>query len=135
QGGIDRGAAVFEKALCVKCHRYGTRGEGIGPDLTNVSSRFQRKEILESVLFPSQVISDQFAAKTVLTTDGKTYSGLVGPSGDGIVVLQATAERVTIANSDIDMIVPSKKSAMPEGLFATLTLDEIADLFAYLGKP
>jgi putative heme-binding domain-containing protein len=134
-GDAERGAAVFEKALCIKCHRYGTRGEGIGPDLTNVSSRFQRKEILESVLFPSQVISDQFAAKTVLTTDGTTYSGLVGPAGDGIVVLQPSAEKVTIANGDIEMIVASKKSAMPEGLFSPLTLDEIADLFAYLGKP
>ena len=36
-GSVDRGAAVFEKAQCVKCHRYGTRGEGIGPDLSNVS--------------------------------------------------------------------------------------------------
>jgi putative heme-binding domain-containing protein len=134
QGNIERGAAVFDKAQCIKCHRYGTRGEGIGPDLSNVSSRFQRKEILESVIFPSQVISDQFAAKTVVTTDGRTFTGLVGPTGDGVVVLQPNAEKVNVAKSDIDTIVPSKKSAMPEGLFNTLTLAEIADLFAYMGK-
>jgi len=126
---------VFEKSQCVKCHRYGTRGEGIGPDLSNVSSRFQRKEILESVIFPSQVISDQFAAKTVVTKDGKTYTGLVGPTGDGVVVLQASAEKVALAQTDIEEIVPSKTSAMPDGLFNTLTLAEIADLFAYLAKP
>ncbi len=131
----SRGAAVFEKAQCVKCHRYGNRGEGIGPDLSNVSSRFQRKEILESVIFPSQVISDQFAAKTVVTTDGKTYTGLVGPTTEGVVVLQANAEKMNVAKAEIDMVVPSKKSAMPEGLFNTLTLPEIADLFAYMAKP
>jgi putative heme-binding domain-containing protein len=135
QGNVERGALVFEKAQCVKCHRYGTRGEGIGPDLSNVASRFQRKEILESVIFPSQVISDQFAAKTVVTIDGKTYTGLVGPTGDGVVVLQANGEKANVAKSEIDMIVPSKKSAMPDGLFNNLTLEEIADLFAYLGKP
>jgi putative heme-binding domain-containing protein len=134
-GNLERGAAVFEKAQCVKCHRYGLHGEGIGPDLSNVSSRFQRKEIVESVIFPSQVISDQFAAKTVVTTDGRTYTGLVGPTGDGVVVLQASAEKVNVAKPDIDSIVPSKKSAMPEGLFNTLTLAEIADLFAYMNKP
>ena len=133
-GNPDRGAAVFEKALCVKCHRYGNRGEGIGPDLSNVSKRFQRKEILESVVFPSQVISDQFAAKTVVTTDGKTYTGLVGPTGDGVVVLQPNAEKVNVAKSEIESIAPSKKSAMPEGLFNTLSLAEIADLFAYLAQ-
>ncbi len=134
-GNLERGAAVFEKAQCVKCHRYGLRGEGIGPDLSNVSSRFQRKEIVESVIFPSQVISDQFAAKTVVTTDGRTYTGLVGPTSDGVVVLQANAEKANVAKSDIDSIVPSKKSAMPDGLFNTLTLAEIADLFAYMTKP
>ncbi len=135
QGNVDRGSVVFEKAQCVKCHRYGIRGEGIGPDLSNVSSRFQKKEILESVIFPSQVISDQFAAKSVITSDGKTFTGLVGPTGDGVVVLQANGEKVNVAKSDIDMIVPSKQSAMPDNLFNTLTLVEIVDLFAYLGKP
>ncbi|HEX3725718.1 MAG TPA: HEAT repeat domain-containing protein [Pirellulales bacterium] len=134
-GDAERGGVVFEKAQCIKCHRYANRGEGIGPDLSNVSSRFQRKEILESVVFPSQVISDQFAAKTVLTTDGKTYTGLVGPTADGVVVLQANTEKATIAKADIDTIVPSKKSAMPDGLFNTLSLEEIADLFAYLAQP
>ena len=126
--------AIFEKSQCIKCHRYGNRGEGIGPDLSTVSNRFQRKEILESVIFPSQVISDQFAAKTVVTHDGKTYTGLVGPTADGVVVLQANTEKVNVAKADIDEIVPSKKSAMPEGLFNTLTLAEIADLFAYMAK-
>ena len=134
-GNAERGAVVFEKAQCVKCHRYGTRGEGIGPDLSNVAKRFQRKEILESVIFPSQVISDQFAAKTVVTTDGKTYTGLVGPTGDGVVVLQANTEKANVAKTDIESIVPSKKSAMPEGLFNQLTLAEIADLFAYMSQP
>ncbi len=131
----ERGAAVFEKAQCIKCHRYGTRGEGIGPDLTNVSKRFQRKEILESVVFPSLVISDQFAGKTVLTTDGKVYTGLVGMTGDGVVVLQPNGEKVEVPQSEIDQISPSKISAMPDGLFNKLTEEEIADLFAYLATP
>ncbi len=134
-GDAGRGASVFEKAQCIKCHRYGARGEGIGPDLTNVSKRFQKKEILESVVFPSLVISDQFAAKSVLTTDGRVFTGLVGETGDGVVVLQANAEKANIAKEDIDQIVPSKKSAMPDGLFNTLTEAEIADLFAYLANP
>jgi putative heme-binding domain-containing protein len=135
QGDAARGAAVFEKAQCIKCHRYGTRGEGIGPDLTNVSKRFQKKEILESVVFPSLVISDQFAAKTVLTADGQVFTGLVGETGDGVVVLQASGEKANIAKADIEQIAASKKSAMPEGLFNTLTPTEIADLFAYLANP
>jgi putative heme-binding domain-containing protein len=137
EGVASRGAAIFEKAQCIKCHRHGTRGDTVGPDLTNVHKRFQRKEVLESILFPSQVISDQYGSQTVVTTDGKTYSGLVAPTGDGeIVILQASGEKVTVPQSEIEQQVRNKNSSMPEGLLNDLTLDEIADLFAFLaGMP
>jgi len=52
-----------------------------------------------------------------------------------VTVLQSNGEKVMIDEVDISESAPSKKSAMPEGLLNSLTLDEIADLFAYLNKP
>ncbi len=131
-----RGAVMFEKAQCIKCHRYGERGDSVGPDLTNISKRFQKKEILESILFPSHVISDQFASQTVVTKDGKSYVGMVAPSGDGsLVVLQASGEKVVIDEDEVESKTRTKTSAMPEGLLNALTLEEIADLFGYLSGP
>ena len=136
KGNAARGTAVFVKAQCAKCHRFGERGEGVGPDLTTVSLRFQKKEILESILFPSQVISDQYASKSVLRVDGRTVWGLVAPQADGsLTVLQSDATKVRVAKEEIDTITPIKKSAMPEGLLNPLTLEEISDLFAYLNQP
>jgi putative heme-binding domain-containing protein len=135
KGSGGRGAAVFTKAQCIKCHRFGERGEGVGPDLTTVSRRFQKKEILESILYPSQVISDQYASKSVLRTDGRTAWGIVAPQADGsVTVLQSDATKVRIPKDEIDTITPIKKSAMPEGLLNPLSLEEIADLFAYLNQ-
>lgn len=136
QGDAWRGALVYEKAQCIKCHRFGGKGETIGPDLSAVGQRFQKKEIIESVLFPSQIISDQYASKTVVTTDGVTVTGIVGAAGDNaVVVLQSNGQKVAISRSRIEQIVPSKKSTMPEGLFNELSLEEIADLFAFLLSP
>jgi putative heme-binding domain-containing protein len=133
QGVAARGAAIFEKAQCIKCHRHGTKGDTIGPDLTNVHRRFQRKEILESILYPSQVISDQYGSQTVVTTDGQSYSGLVAPGSDGsVVILQANGEKMTVPQDEIEQQVKNKTSSMPDGLLNELTLDEIADLFAFL---
>ncbi len=130
------GAAVFAKAQCINCHRYGDRGDGIGPDLTTVSRRFQKKEILESILFPSQVISDQYASKTVITTDGRNINGLVTTQPDGsTIVLQTNGQKVTIPAGDIESMTPCKISAMPEGLLNTMTLEDIANLFAFLSTP
>lgn len=133
-GNIERGKEVFAKASCVKCHRVGNAGERLGPDLTSVSKRFMRKEILESILYPSHIISDQYASKTVVTANGQTYTGIVAPGAAGeTVILPASGEKITIATDDIEETVPSKISAMPEGLLNELTLEEISDLFAYLG--
>lgn len=134
KGDPLKGKLVFEKAQCVKCHRMGQFGEGVGPDLSTVSRRFQIKEIVESVVHPSQVISDQFATKTVVTSEGLTVVGIVGEGGNGaIVVLQSDGKKQTIRRDDIESISPNPKSTMPEGLLNNLSLDEIAHLFAFLG--
>ncbi len=136
QGVAARGAMLFEKAQCIRCHRHGDRGDTIGPDLTNVSKRFQKKEILESILFPSQVISDQFASQTVITKGGKAYVGMVSPRGDGtLVILQANGEKALIPEDQVAETTRNKVSSMPEGLLNPLSIEEIADLFAYLASP
>ena len=134
QGSVAKGELVFTKAQCAKCHKIGNQGESLGPDLTALSKRFMRKEVLQSILFPSHVISSQYAAKTVLTTSGRTFTGIVGAGASGAkVILQLNGEKVTVEADEIDEIVPSGKSAMPDGLLDPLTLEEISDLFAYLG--
>lgn len=134
-GDPAKGALAFQKGQCAKCHRHGRKGETIGPDLSAVSMRFQQKEILQAILFPSQIISDQYAAKSIVTSAGKTYVGIVAPSGtDAVIVLQANGEKIAIKNADIESTTPSKKSSMPDGLLDKLTLEEIADLFAFLNS-
>ncbi|MFO0816612.1 MAG: HEAT repeat domain-containing protein [Pirellulales bacterium] len=133
KGSAARGATVFTKAQCSKCHSFGGKGERIGPDLTTVSKRFVKKEILESILFPSHVISDQYAAKTVITSEGRKYTGIIAPGAEGEkIVLQANGQKVTLKEADIDELVPSKQSAMPAGLLNEFSQQDIADLFAYL---
>jgi putative heme-binding domain-containing protein len=131
-GDPGRGAAAFNQAQCVQCHRFQGVGEGLGPDLSTVSQRFQRKEILESIVYPSQVVSDQYASQIVVA-NGRTYSGMASRTGDGgMIILQSDGQQVRLAADDIEEVRPDKLSAMPEGLLNALTLEQAADLFAYL---
>ena len=133
QGTASRGADVYVKAQCAKCHKFEGRGEALGPDLTTISSRFTRKELLESIIHPSQVISSQYTAKTIQTTDGRQITGLLVPGAGGeTIVVQANGEKVTLTAGQIDLIKLSKLSAMPDGLLDPLTIEEVADLMAYL---
>lgn len=137
KASAERGQIAFTKAQCAKCHKLGDIGESMGPDLTTLSRRFTRKEILEAVIYPSHIISSQYASKTIRTTDGRTLSGIVAAGAAGeTVVLQSTGEKVTVKTVDIEETKPSNVSSMPTGLLDTLSLDEIGDLFSYLqGTP
>ncbi len=132
-GSAERGRSVFVKAQCASCHRHADQGESMGPDLTGITRRFLKREILESIIYPSKVISDQYSARMVFTVDGKSYLGIVAPGGaDELIVLMTNGQKVRIPESEIDEIEPSRTSAMPEGTLDQLTLEEITDLFTYM---
>jgi putative heme-binding domain-containing protein len=131
----SRGADVFVKAQCAKCHRFDGQGESLGPDLTTIANRFTRKELVESIVHPAHIISSQYVSKTIRTTDGRQLTGLVLPGAGGeMIVVLPSAERVAIAPTHVEAIKPSKLSAMPDGLLDPLSLEEVADLMAYLQR-
>jgi putative heme-binding domain-containing protein len=131
-GNPQSGAQLFTTAQCIKCHRFNGTGESAGPDLTTLSQRFQRKEVLESIVFPSHVVSDQYGSQLVMA-NGRAYTGIVTRLPDGsVTVLQSDGGKATLAADEIESIEPSKTSAMPEGLLNPLTLEQVADLFAFL---
>jgi putative heme-binding domain-containing protein len=132
KGDVGKGKLVFEKGQCLKCHKYGAAGEGLGPDLTTLSKRFKRADVLEAMLQPSKVISDQYRSTTVVTKKGQTLTGLMALQGGTVVILQQDGTKVMLKEDDVAEKFASLVSVMPEKLLDTLTKEEIADLFAYL---
>lgn len=130
----ERGRAIYEKAQCPLCHRFGDIGKDYGPDLTTIGSRFKRKDLIEAVLYPSKTISDLYAAVEITTTDGQKVIGTLAGEDDKQVTLQimGVGQKVSIAKSKIKTREISKTSTMPEGLLDGLNMGEIADLFAFL---
>jgi putative heme-binding domain-containing protein len=133
---FDRGKAMFAAANCYKCHRFDGDGGAVGPDLTVLSGRFSAQDILESVMEPDKVISDQYAAVTVVTTDGKTITGRISNFDGGKIVintnmLEPTA-LVEIHPNEIEELETASVSMMPSGLLNTLNESELLDLFAFL---
>jgi putative heme-binding domain-containing protein len=136
RGDPRRGRSIFTDPRgvgCIKCHRVrGVGGEG-GPDLTHVATNYGRKEFIESILAPSQKVAAGFRLTTIGTTDGMILSGVVlDEKGDRVTLADSQGQKQVIRKSDIDQRTESDASAMPEGLQAGLTLEEFADLVAYL---
>jgi putative heme-binding domain-containing protein len=131
-GDVANGRLIFEKALCVKCHKYGNEGEGVGPDLTTLAKRFKRADTLDSILYPSKVISDQYRSSLITTTRGQQLNGLAATQGDTVTVLLNDGSKVSLKRDEIESQTASLVSVMPERLLDNLSREEIADLFAFL---
>jgi putative heme-binding domain-containing protein len=133
---LVRGKAMFDAALCSRCHKFGGHGQPYGPDLTAVAARFGRRDLLESVLSPSKAIDDKYRAVIVETADGRTLTGTLTGGDDEAIQLAADAlapDRTTrVLKKDIAAQQFSLVSPMPSGTLNTLTKEEILDLLAYL---
>ena len=133
---FDNGRSMFAAGNCFACHRYSNEGGSVGPDLTVASGRFSARDLLESVVDPSKVISDQYAAVDIATVDGRVISGrIVNLSGDAIMVNTNMLDpngQTSIDRKLVEEMKPSKVSMMPKGLLNTLNREEVLDLVAYL---
>jgi putative heme-binding domain-containing protein len=133
---FDRGRNLFGETKCFACHRFNNEGGGTGPDLTIVSGRFGPRDLLEAIIEPSKVISDQYQSIVVVTTDGRVIQGrIVNLAGDSINIntdMLDPNKLVGVNRNLIEAIEPSKVSMMPDNLLDTLNQDEILDLAAYL---
>jgi putative heme-binding domain-containing protein len=132
---FEHGKRTFAAARCIVCHRYGEEGGATGPDLTQVAGRFQLKDLVEAIVHPSKVVSDQYKASIVQTDDGKVVSGrIVNESPEAITIVtdpEDATKFVTLARADIEEILPATESLMPKGLLDQLNDREVLDLLAY----
>lgn len=133
---VANGRQAFRAAGCFKCHRFQGQGGIVGPDLTAVGRRFNDRTMLESLIEPSKVISDQYEATVFVTESGKQVTGrIVNLNNDTLMVSEDMLDpgRLTVLKrSAIEEMFTSKTSQMPAGLLDHLTRDEILDLIAYL---
>ena len=130
------GKAMFAAANCYACHHFAGDGGAVGPDLTGLAGRFSPRDILESVLEPDKVISDQYAAMEITTSSGKTVVGRITNYGGGEVTVNTNMQdpnaTVSVKSGEIESMTPSKTSMMPSALLNTLHEEELLDLMAFL---
>jgi putative heme-binding domain-containing protein len=137
---FESGRSLYFSAQCAACHRLAGLGGDIGPDLTSVRNKFDDNYLIEAIVHPSKVISDQYGSSTVLLADGEILSGLVveQPDGNYLIYPNQTVgtsnpiEPVKVNADDIDEVTESKVSQMPKELLNNLNADEVRDLIGYI---
>ena len=131
---FDSGKAAFEAAQCLKCHRFNGEGGSTGPDITGVGNRFNARDLLESIILPSKVVSDQYQNVRIATANDVIVGRIERDEPDRLVIRThpLAGTTVEVKKSAIKDQRPDKLSMMPEGLVSVLKKEEVLDLLAYL---
>ena len=137
-GGRDfaNGEAMYRSVMCATCHRFNGEGGSIGPDLTGSGNRYTLRDLLENIIDPSKVISDQYDSHEITKKDGSVLVGRIVVEENEKVFLMtnpfAPNDHLAINESDIAKKGTRKVSMMPPSLINALNEDELLDLIAYL---
>lgn len=134
-GDIERGRQVFfgNRSACSTCHRVGSVGGLVGPDLSKIGQVRTVRDLAEAILFPSATLANGYESYTIVTRAGQTHTGLIRrETADALHLLTTDRAELRILRTQIEEMTPSPVSVMPQGLEKVLTDSQLRDLVAYL---
>lgn len=136
-GDASAGEKVFNenrKAVCADCHRI-TGMEKSGPNLDGIGEKYSRDELITHLLEPSATIMPGYQQASVLMNDGRVFVGRVERRNQLIVrLMDAKGKRNNLKVPQVEQVQYSDVSLMPKGIATGLSIQEFADLIAYLGS-
>ena len=130
-GDPQRGRMLYGKT-CIQCHREGTSGHLVGPDLVSVRNK-SPEDLLVAILDPNREAQPNYQSYTAVTKQGKIHTGIISAETAASVTLKrAEAKEDVVLRDTLDELVSTGLSLMPEGLEKDLDLQQLADLIAWI---
>jgi putative heme-binding domain-containing protein len=130
-GDAARGRDTYLR-VCAACHRRGAYGHDVGPNLATVIEHAPER-LLTNILDPNADIQPGYQASTCVLDSGEVVAGLIAAETGGSVTMKLADGTVRqIARAEIEELVTSNRSFMPEGMEETVTVEQMRDLLAYL---
>ena len=135
QGKPEEGKKNFAigKGTCLACHKVGDVGRALGPDLSKIGAIRTERDLLESILFPSNTLARDYEAHAIETSDGQNLMGLIrSHTAEGLLVVDLAGQEKSVPHHTIVANTTLTTSLMPMGLDGTMSEQELCDLVAWL---
>ncbi|MCE9531347.1 MAG: c-type cytochrome [Planctomycetes bacterium] len=129
---LIRGKMLFAKN-CAVCHRLENVGQEVGANLMAALRTKTKEALLIDILDPSREVDTRYVTYRATTLNGQTFTGILAvETPSSITLRRAEKAEDTILRNQIDEIVATTKSLMPEEFEKQLMKQDVADLIAYL---
>jgi putative membrane-bound dehydrogenase-like protein len=127
-----KGKMLFAKH-CAVCHQLDNVGVEVGANLKAALGNKTKEALLIDILDPSREVDPRFVNYRVTTLNGRTVTGILAVETPASITLRrAENAEDTILRGQIDTIVATTKSLMPDEFEKQMTKQEVADLIEYL---
>ena len=129
------GRKVFEQAGCIACHMVNNTGGRIGPDLSALSRGLPIDMIATETIWPALNVKEGYEAATITMRDGSVITGFKQTeTAEAIAIRDMTTGTVKSIPRNETQSIKTGGTVMPDGLTATLSPQQLADLIRYLSE-
>lgn len=121
------------KGSCGQCHRVGTRGSAVGPDLSRAGRQRSVAYLRDSVVSPDADITDGYSTIVVITRDGKKVEGISkGIDNFSVRFVDLSGKFYSFMKDQVASAKREERSLMPANYGKLFSEREMDDLLAYL---
>lgn len=134
-GDPARGERVYQSKGCAGCHMIAGKGEGFGPELTDIGARRNGAHLRQTILRPSAELPEDFLSIAVVTNTGATVRGIrVNEDSFNIQIKDSRGRFHSFAKSELKELVRNRNETPMPSFEGSLTATELDDLVAYLAS-
>lgn len=139
-GDVARGARIYESKGCPGCHIAGGRGQGIGPELSDIGARRNGAYLRKTLLKPADSLPEDFLYVAAVTSAGETVHGIrVNEDSFTIQLKDARGRFHSFRKAELKELRRLKQETPMPSFERSLSAAELDDIVAYLaslrGKP
>ena len=132
-GDAARGKVTFDSS-CSTCHRGGSAGSDVGPDLSEISTKFDRAGLIEAIVNPNAAIAFGYSAELFVTRNNAAHIGFLQADGARVYIKDYRGV-LSIPREEITARIPLKSSLMLDPPALALDEQDVANIVAFLMKP
>ncbi len=132
KGDATAGKNIFINK-CALCHRVNKEGGDFGPALSEIGTKYPPEGLLNAIVYPSAGISFGFEGWEIKMKDGSTLTGIISSKTETDLDLKSPGGSIKhIKTSDILSKKELPQSMMTEGLYESMSNQDLSNLLAYL---
>lgn len=130
-GDSTAGENVFA-SKCTICHKNGTDGNDIGPDLSSIGEKFDKAALLDAIINPNASIVFGYEPIMIKTKSGQAFYGFLLSEGETTVIKDMAGKQIIIDPKDIERKEVMKTGIMPNAPALGLREQDLANLSSFL---